>query len=300
MQQTDVVALLIADLHLSHKPPISRIDNWYESMVKGMGQLRALWDIHRKVPIICAGDIFDKWNPNPELINLAIRYLPNMYAVPGQHDLAWHNYSDIKKTGYWTLVESGVITNLEPDNPVEIGTIRLWGFPWGFDLQPPKNPHDLITEIAVVHKYLWMKGTGHHNASDKAKVQNIRINGFDLVVSGDNHISFYSRFLGEDKGRPDFYNCGSFFRRKQDEKDHKPSIGMLKKNGTVERHFLDTSEDKFSDNGGERISNSDVSGFLWELKELGDVAINFSDAVKRILDNGVSEEVRKIVLEAME
>ena len=37
-------------------------------------------------PVICAGDIFDKWNSPPELINFAYDNLPEIYAIPGQHD----------------------------------------------------------------------------------------------------------------------------------------------------------------------------------------------------------------------
>jgi hypothetical protein len=65
-------------------------------------------------PIVYVGDIWDHYRQPPEAINWAIRELPKGYAIPGQHDLRHHNYEDIKKTAYWTLMEAGVILDMRP------------------------------------------------------------------------------------------------------------------------------------------------------------------------------------------
>src|SRR5690606_2165772 len=55
-----VRALLVADIHLSHRPPIARAaePDWYAAMERQLFQLRYLSD-HYRAPVICAGDVFD-------------------------------------------------------------------------------------------------------------------------------------------------------------------------------------------------------------------------------------------------
>lgn len=161
-----------------------------------LGQLRGLSEGHgtpgNPLPVICAGDIFDRYNAGPELINFALAYLPRMYAIPGQHDLPHHSYEDIRKSAYWTLVEAGKILNLEPGKPVGVGVMQLWGFPWGTPVEPcPETPH-LGIDVAVVHQYVWMKEHGYPGAPEENRVKNFlgKIVGYDAVVVGDNHKGF--------------------------------------------------------------------------------------------------------------
>src|SRR5688572_18895632 len=96
------IAILCADLHLTLRPPLCRADkNWMLTQRDYLLQIRKLQEpahlknhleATAKIPVICAGDIFDRWNPPPELVNFALRFLPNgMICVPGQHDLPNHN-----------------------------------------------------------------------------------------------------------------------------------------------------------------------------------------------------------------
>src|SRR4051812_12555947 len=69
-----VNSLWCSDIHLSHKPPIARSAEpcWYSAMQRQLDELRSV-ALELDVPIFVAGDIFDRWNPPPELINFAIR-----------------------------------------------------------------------------------------------------------------------------------------------------------------------------------------------------------------------------------
>jgi hypothetical protein len=59
-KKTDkVIAILCADLHLSHKPPIARSNEpcWYTAMKRQLNELSNLsqkWE----APVLCAGDVF--------------------------------------------------------------------------------------------------------------------------------------------------------------------------------------------------------------------------------------------------
>ena len=58
-------------------------------------------DIERGLygPECLRANIYTKW---PELINWAIKHLPPMLAVPGQHDLPYHDYKELGRSAYAT------------------------------------------------------------------------------------------------------------------------------------------------------------------------------------------------------
>lgn len=268
----DVIGIVLSDIHLSHLPPKFRRaePNWYAAMARTLGQVRSIVEEY-SVPVICAGDIFDDgWRTHkcpPELLNFAIKYLPRMYAVPGQHDLPHHRYEDIMRSGYWTLVEAGIVKDIHPSSPVEVGPLVLHGFPWGAKLKPRQPTGDLATHVAVVHHYVWeSEENGYHGAAreDHCTVLGVDVAGYDAVVFGDNHHGFSHGIL---------YNCGGLFIRKSDEEEHKPAVGILRRDGTITRRPLDTSQDKYARDDGAvaRDGVADVSGvrdFISEYKGL--------------------------------
>lgn len=298
----NVRLIAIADIHLSHTPPVARSteSNWYAAMTRPLKQLRKLQEQYQ-VPIVCAGDIFHKWNPPCELINFALEHLPLMYAIPGQHDLPMHSYADIERSGYWTLVKAGRIKDLAPDRPGGFENVRINGFPWGHEITPIDDAHDLCQEIAVVHQYLWIKGCGYHNApADKRlKACKSKFKGYDVVIVGDNHTPFKVT-----KNHQTVLNCGSLFRRNIDQIDYKPAVWLVKSDNTVEPVYLDCSKDKFLES--DKLARIKVGGksmhqFLERLKDLKDVALSFEEAVSRYLrKEKVSSEVEKIILAALE
>src|SRR4030042_1550393 len=92
-----VIALFCSDLHLSLTPPVFRSNepDWLTAQQRPLDELRALQSKHQ-CPIFCAGDLFDKWYGGPkehacELVNWAIKHMPYMHCIPGQHDLPEHD-----------------------------------------------------------------------------------------------------------------------------------------------------------------------------------------------------------------
>lgn len=304
--EAKVVMLLCGDLHLSHKPPVARSAelDWYAAMARPLAELRSLAEDHG-VPICCAGDVFDKYLQPPECVNFAIRELPKMYAVAGQHDLVHHDYSQLRRSAYWTLCEAGKIVNLAPGEPVEVPgacPIRLHGFPFGFPVQPLRDPHDMLVEVVVVHAYLWCKGRGYPGAPEERRVKAVRrdLTGYDVAVYGDNHIPFD---MPGAEGRPCIFNAGGFLRRKRNEIGYCPRVGLLRSDGTVESYELDCSKDRFLDaeEVAQVMDGIGFQGFVEELAALGGSAIDFADAIKRTLEREkVAPEVKRIVLQMME
>lgn len=297
------MAILCSDLHLQARPPVARSTepDWFAAMAYPLDQLRTMADKY-DVPVVVAGDIFDRWNSPPAVINFALKHLPDCYAVPGQHDLPDHRYEDIERSAYWTLVEAGKVTNLEPGEPFVVSDgFVLHGFPWGHPVKPVGKDYSAPgwVDLAVVHAYIWKTGCSYPGAPATARLGAFRkkLEGYTAAVFGDNHKGFLVH------GDPcPVLNAGGFMRRKVDEIEYEPKVGLLYSNGTIERVALETVGEKFIDltQAAELVEKVlDMSEFIGGLRRLGGTdALDFVGALKRFLDdNGISESVRKIILE---
>jgi len=298
---SDVRAILVADVHLQAKPPVARSaePDWFAAMARPLAELGGLAEKH-SCPIFYAGDIFDRWDARPEIVNFALKYLPDGYAIPGQHDLPYHDYQEIKRSAYWTLVKAKKLINIPP-----VATCQDWpdliiyGFPWGSQPRPAK-PIKGILQLAIVHGFIWQQGTGYPGASVEAKVgaYRERLQGYDAAAFGDNHKGFLANV-----GGVAVFNCGGLMRRHTDERDYQPGVGLLHADGSITRHYLDITEDRFIEaTEAEEVVEQvlDMSAFVTGLRELGaDDALDFLLAVERFLEgNEVSDRAQEIILAA--
>lgn len=301
---SNIIAVLCSDIHLSQTPPSARSSepNWFDAMRRVLDEIR---DVAGNHPIVCAGDVFDTWRSPPELINFAIANLPKMYSITGQHDLPYHNYDDIRKSAYWTLVEAKVLFNLEPtDKDVTLlgWPISIWSFPWGFEITPPVSEFPNCIKLAVIHDYCWTRGKTYPGAPEEkaASVWYKKLKGFDCAVFGDNHKGFLS------DGKPQILNNGCVIRRKSDEIEYRPSIGLLYDDGTIRQHFLDTSKDSFTDEAyaslekKPEMKNYDLEEFIQDLKQLSSDPLDFKEAVRRyVSENDVTKGTKNILLSSI-
>lgn len=312
MSKPRKVAILTADWHLWSKPPVARSNepDWLLTQNRYLHQIQKLssnyfqstWN--ENIPVIMAGDVFDKYNPSPEVLNIALSYMPKVYAVPGNHDLPNHRLDDVEKSGFWTLVKAGKVIPIFDNEgfPVEIGNLRLHAFPYGTPIRPLEDPHDLYQEIAVCHEFVYTDKTGYPNAPIEQHLNNFRkrARGYDVVVVGDNHVPFMAT-----KHRPIVINCGSLTRRTIDQKDYKPRVWWLYSDNTVEPHYLDTSKDApmvdVRDYSDVKIDGVRLKKFMEELKTRQVATIGFEETLKRYLrEHKVEEAVKNYILAAIE
>lgn len=294
-----VIAIACADIHASLNPPLARVGerNWFEAMARPLRELKALSDEHQ-APILCAGDIFDRWNSSPEVINFMLEEMPPMMAIPGQHDLPLHELSSIMKSAFWTLVKAGkVIPITNATMHVDSG-FAVRGFPYGGELSESDDCDSL--SIAVIHKYIWMPGHSYPDAPTEGHVNVVgkTLAGYDVIISGDNHRGFCYRF-----GKRTLFNCGTLMRRKSDEIHYKPQAGLIYADGHVDTVYLDTSADVIERVDGPEALDTDesVDEFLADLLSLQNAALDFAEAVRRTLDaKRPSQAVRRIIMKAME
>jgi hypothetical protein len=297
-------ALLVSDIHLSDKcPPFRKGEpSWMLAQGNYLEELKRISLSHGEIPIVCAGDVFDKWDASPELISLCLKYFPHMYSVCGQHDLRFHNYGEIKRTAYWTLVEAGLITHLHPGSPRPVSGLVLHGFPWGFEISPCEAPGPLEGfHLAVIHKYVWVRGCSYPDAPETSRLKKVRksLKGFRVAHFGDNHLGFVRELEGLA-----VVNTGALIRRKSDQRNYRPRAALLKPCGGVDIHYLDTSQDKITEVRDvlKEVSHKvDLEDFLAELHSLERSPFDFREAVLQACQRlGVSQEVLEALIRAME
>jgi len=299
-----VIAILCSDFHLSLNPPIFRSveKDWFEAMRRPLDEIKRLQKKHNCL-VLCAGDIFDKWNSPPELINFALEHLPNgMISIPGQHDLPLHRYEDIEKSAYWTLEKACKIIDINRNKDL-IGTdkLALYGFPYGCKIEPRTKTKDDVIRIAIAHEYCCIEGHNYPQAPDESylRMNKERLVGYNVIMFGDNH----KGFMHPINQNSTVFNCGSLMRRKSDEVDYKPQVGILFDSGRVKPYHLDTSEDKYLEvqEGIDEKTSLDMKTFVEELEKLGETDLDFQEVMKEYLEkNRINDAVCKIILRAME
>lgn len=299
-----VIAIACADLHLSHKPPIWRSTepDWYEAMKRPLDEISQL-QLKYACPILCAGDIFDKWDSPAELINFVIEYLPDrMFSIAGQHDLPNHNLSEINKSAYYTLQQADKISDFR--------AIGSSAFNYGEKLKATKDSILDEISVAIAHQYVWSgKNTCYKTASSKERLFNVikksdyikdKAFGYDIIIFGDNHVGFKRYGIS---GKTIIINCGSLMRLHKDQIDYKPRVWLIYKNGGVEPYYLDISKDKYLEveNSISSIkSDFTLENFAKELKKLGTSILDFEKTLDAyFLKNKTNPEIQKIIKENM-
>lgn len=296
------IAVCCGDLHLTLQAPACRADeDW---LAVQAGYLEQLRDVAGKLPVLCAGDIFDRWNPPPELIHFALEHLPTgIISVPGQHDLPNHRIEDMRRSGYGVLAKAGKIQDISNQGEKILCLLyadaAVKGFGWGEDPKPiARTPNSSRIRIALIHRYIWIKDKGFPGASEESRARALtdQLKGYDIAISGDNHQTFTVKL-----GDCTLFNCGTFMRRKQDERTVEPRVGVIWSDGSIVPYKLDTRGDKFHKPAASPDeAPADIQAFLKELEQLGEHGIDFRSVVEQHLRKGdLSPEAQQIIREAI-
>jgi len=303
------IAIAISDLHLSLLQPACRADkDWMAVQAGYLDQVKKMAD-ELRVPVLCAGDVFDRWNAPPELINFALKHLPDgMICVPGQHDLPNHRVDQIHRSGYGVLKQVGKIVDINEEYSPNRGTKWVFiisGFGWGREIKSPPKVDEVYTEsnfpqIALIHRYCWTEFHSYPGAPEDSNLSKFAksLKGYDVAIFGDNH----KGFLSELKSGTTVLNVGGFIRRKSDEVGYNPSVGIIYSDGTVKRRKLDTSADVFHEEiAGREEVPLNMKEFIDGLEGLGEHGLNFREAVENHLrDEELTPAVKQIIRSCLE
>ena len=227
-KQCDFIAT--SDFHLCDTAPVCRTDNVFES---SLSKLRFIVQ-HAKendCAILDGGDFFHKWKISNRFINEIIPILRDVTFIttPGNHDLKYHNISNIKDTSLGVLREAGAVQfEITPDKPILVSCndpykcdCYIHCFPFGTDLDFTVERSKGIFNIAIIHKPISMRKVKHVKTSSAKKIlSKMAAQGFDLVISGDYHIPLALSLPGPPGAL--LVNGGGVMRLNADEIDKKP------------------------------------------------------------------------------
>jgi DNA repair exonuclease SbcCD nuclease subunit len=243
---TKPLAILVSDIHLSHLPPAYRKlePDWYEAMRRHLRRLAGFAE-RLEVPVLCAGDVFHKWNSPPKLINFAIDEMPILFnSIPGQHDLPHHRLDAIHESAYQTLRKTREGHSSK--------RMKVHHFPWGC------SPYEEETElcprrfnIALLHRFVNGPQPSVFSTRVESTTKYIQqeFEGFDLVVCGDHHSHFVVEPMktAHKNEYPLIINVGQFLCRNRGESQH-PNMLLLYEDMTFdqlgEKHHLDIFDDE--------------------------------------------------------
>ena len=301
-------AILCADIHLSPQVPKCRNEEEYlPAMFKKLAFIRDLQTQHGGIPVLCSGDITDKWyleKGDQWFVTMVIQLMNNWITVPGQHDLPQHNIELYDKSWLATLEEAQCISVLEEQGVESLMPYAtpfvVHGFPWNSDMYD----YDINTgrNIALIHRMVY-QGKPPYPGADKdggtAKSLLRKMKGFDLIVSGDNH----ETFVEELNGRL-LVNPGGMMRTSAKQVDHEPCVFLwYAEDNAIERVILPHDKYVVSREHLDRteVHNSRMSAFVEKLRGDVDLSIGFKENVMaRIKGSDVSKRTKEIIVEAME
>ena len=309
-----MLGILLGDTHLRMKTPIRRKEIDFLDVC--LGKLRQVCEIAKeyKAPIFQAGDFFDSPDPSKELmaavIELLRKYGCMIYAIHGQHDMAYHSERSMKRSALRVLEAAGVVKILSSE-PTIVNGMSVYGANWG---QKPPKPCDDNFNFLVAHDMIGDKPLypGHilDGPSDYAQ----HYPGYNLILLGDYHYSFSIKV-----GNTWVINCGAMLRLNSSTRDLElaPKVVMFHvvditsmqdviKKLTIgsEDIFLKVAdvEDCFDLSGDKKESNTkDFIEFVNLLKKTGKAAVNILDNLHTYFNMyNVSEDIRQVIGEAFD
>lgn len=291
-------AILTADIHLREDVPACRTDDFLAAQWRKLKWLRNLQNEHG-CPVLDAGDLLNRWKPSPELLALALQYLPeDMITVPGNHDLPGHNIEFLQKSGLAVL--SAAHRLQVALKPFSRSDFLAYPYPWDSELTPCTAKANGLPRVAICHVMVWQGETPWPGCEDFSGKELLRrMTGYDLILTGDNHKPMVESYEGRL-----LVNPGSLMRTTAAQVDHRPRVYLWYaddntvepvyvpiESGVVSREHLEIKEEK----------DQRMQAFIDKLESGYEVSACFQRSLESFFRaNRVRESVKQIVMDSME
>jgi DNA repair exonuclease SbcCD nuclease subunit len=293
--------LLVGDMHIRSDIPLCWDERFKEEQNNA---LLAIYETSREhnISILQSGDLFHKPNPGFQSILLFDSFFPGaikyFYTIPGNHDLPFQNIDRAKDSAYGLMAYLPMVyAHLKPTKIKRVHT-SICFFPFGSNLSDC-TPDPDVYNIAVAHIYVdtvkpkW-GGEDHHTTKE---IFNL-FKGFDLIVTGDNHIPVI-----DEKNGQLLINPGSITRQTADQIDHRPRIYLF----SIERKeyeivYLPIGEGISREHiEGQEKREERISAFVESLSKTHDIHLSFEKNMERFLaQNKVPKNIKEKIYAAME
>ena len=279
-----------SDWHLRSTVPVSRAEkSWYDVMDS---KIHHLFGHIGSIPLLIAGDLFDRPDPPASLVSWAISTMRQakgpIFTTVGQHDVPNHRVQDRMHGAYGALVKAGAIIDLPPNEWHKItDLVSLYAMPWN-NYDPPKSECPTALAVAALHKYVWQTpDTKYYGATDCSHINGIRRlgNTFNAIAIGDNHISWAAM---------PFINHGSFWSFNSNQKDHRPLLGMLDHTGDyIPTHSSDPIPAQWQELS--KGTSTDAESVVQYLATADNSVVDFRGSLKRLEDQSKHEQHKRIL-----
>lgn len=284
--------LLTTDWHSTDSVPENRMDDYTTALINKINFIYNL-SIEKKVDdILHAGDLCDNallgYGFYSILFNLIRIKTATIY---GQHDLKYRNKGN---TPLDALNQTHPLIHILTKEPLLVDNCHIYGASYGEKV--PEIINKNMFNILVIHKMLLHTQEQSWQEGYDLGQMFLRNHNFDLIVSGDNHQSFYCK----EKNRY-LFNCGSLMRSRIDQIEHKPRVYIFDtKKRTFEEIFIpitpwkkvfDLEKKKKKEEMDEQIKT-----FVSNLAKHKDVGLSFVDNLHGYLKrNKVDSAIQNII-----
>jgi len=282
--------ILTADFHLTETVPVHRKDDYIGATLR---KLKFLTDLKNKhnCPILCSGDVFHYWKSSPMLISFAIKNLPNMFSVAGNHDLPEHSLQLYPKSSLHVLelVEKVVFLN---DVPINVGGFTVAGFSYGQEL------HTTGSDIVVLHEMVFQSPPWPNAVGYRPRDLVELFGSAKLILTGHNHGAFVEKV-----GDVWVVNPGALMRMSIDSKDYKPRCYLYSsKDNTVKEVFYPIDEDVFEDAVVSSVVKDDqLKAFIEQIDFSWQGGLSFKDNLERFFkEHNTPRKVREVIWRSLE
>ncbi len=272
-------AILTSDWHIRDDQPICRTDNFFEAQKEKIKFIKKLRKEH-DCTILFAGDLFHKAKSSPFLESFAIRKIPTLNGIPGNHDLPSHQIAFVTNSSFGVMMAARKIM-------------------CSSDL-PKLGEMDYRHAVGLIHTMVHKDEPIHPDiVSTKAITLLKQYPDLQLILTGDNHQSFVQEYEGRL-----LVNPGSLMRQTADQMDHKPRVYLwYSEDNTVEEVFIPIKKDVVNREHIEVIEARDrkIEIFVNKIKEDYDISLSFEQNLENFfVKNRTRESVENIVWESVE
>lgn len=284
--------IFFSDFHIRNDRPLCRPPK--ENFLKTQ-RLKLEWILEQSKKyraVLCfAGDLFHTSSPSYACVNMLIETLLENeeaidVAIPGNHDLPYHNPKLINESAYGLCKNCKVISTHDGGDSFE------------YCFEDPNTEK----KIKILHQYTY-KNTAPvwADSSVKSASELLNENGrYDLIVTGDNHKGFVVK-----SGRRYLINPGCVTRSTSIDIKYKPRIYLwdATKN-TVKPLFIPLRYELNSDRMIDEINaKNKMTAFIKSLESNEvDASISFLDNLQKIiftqknnLDPGVESLIKCLI-----
>jgi DNA repair exonuclease SbcCD nuclease subunit len=303
--------LLTSDWHIRDDIPVSRTDDFYETMKRKVRFVFQTAVDYGVKAILNAGDLFNAGRPvQSQLLEIMLMDIFEEYKdvlfliIPGNHDLPYHNMEELGRSSLGVLIRGGYVENVhDKEIPFVDENGVKWvviGRGWGSDIPKtignlvPFNSRKIVMWHGMVQGSEWVPGgiEGHKFFRDYPDV--------DLFVTGHNH----EKFVIEKKPGRFLVNPGGLLRMSIDEIDKESAVFIFDTlNSSIEEILVPIEKDALDGSYKNEKEERDekIASFVENMKNEYEVGLSFENNLKiHLKENPVGAEVEKIIWKAVE